>query len=348
MKQNFKTMPINKNALIRFKVLDNCFRNRQRKWTLDMLVDKVSEALYEYEGISKGASIRTIQYDIQMMRSDKLGYNAPIIVVDKKYYTYEDPKYSITNLPISHADMQKMSEAVELLKQFKGFEHFNNLSEVVQKLEDHVYSTSKKQQSIIHFEKNDRLTGIHYLDTIYKSIQEKKVLFIQYKSFKAESSNVITFHPWWLKEYKNRWFLFGAKADTILNLALDRIISIEIAENQKYKPSTIESIDNYFRDVIGVSVSINVRPENVKLYVDASNAPYLETKPLHHSQEVIERYDDGSILLGIKVQLNFELEREILGFGDCMVVLSPKKLVQRLIKKVQGMNQKYNNDANLK
>jgi hypothetical protein len=49
-------MPINKNALIRYKVLDACFRNRQRKWTLDMLIDKVSDALYEYEGISKGAS----------------------------------------------------------------------------------------------------------------------------------------------------------------------------------------------------------------------------------------------------------------------------------------------------
>ena len=334
-------MPINKNALIRFKVLDNCLRNRQRKWTLDMLVDKVSDVLYEYEGISKGASIRTIQYDIQMMRSDKLGYNAPIIVVDKKYYTYEDPKYSITNLPISHADMQQMSEAVELLKQFKGFEHFNNLRDVVQKLEDHVYSTSKEQQAIIHFEKNERLTGIHYLDTLYKAIQDKKVLSIEYKSFKAESSNVITFHPWWLKEYKNRWFLFGSKADTILNLALDRIISIDIAENQKYKPSPIESIDDYFNDIIGVSVSMNVRAENVKLLVDAYNAPYVETKPLHHSQQVLERYEDGSIVIAIKVQLNFELEREILGFGDNMVVLSPKRLVQRLTKKVESMSLKY-------
>ena len=88
-------------------------------------------------------------------------------MVDKKYYTYEDPKYSITNLPISHTDMQQMSEAVELLKQFKGFEHFSNLNDVVQKLEDHVYSTTKKQPSIIHFEKNERLMGIHFLDELY-------------------------------------------------------------------------------------------------------------------------------------------------------------------------------------
>jgi predicted DNA-binding transcriptional regulator YafY len=334
-------MPINKNALIRYKVLDNCFRNRQRKWTLDLLVDKVSDALYEYEGISKGASIRTIQYDIQMMRSDKLGYNAPIIVVDKKYYTYEDPKYSITNLPISHADMQQMSEAVELLKQFKGFEHFNNLNDVVQKLEDHVYSTSKKQPSIIHFEKNERLTGIHYLDVLYKAIQEKKVLSITYKSFKAESANIITFHPWWLKEYKNRWFLFGLKAETILNLALDRILSIEVDEKTSYKPSQISSIDDYFRDVIRVSVSLNVRAENVKIWINSENAPYVETKPLHHSQQIIERNDDGSIVINIHVQLNFELEREILGFGETMVVKSPERLRKKIITKTNAMNENY-------
>lgn len=334
-------MPINKNALIRYKVLDACFRNRQRKWTLDMLVDKVSDALYEYEGISKGASVRTIQYDIQMMRSDKLGYNAPIIVVDKKYYTYEDPKYSITNLPISHADMQQMSEAVELLKQFKGFEHFNNLNDVVQKLEDHVYSTSKKQPSIIHFEKNERLTGIHYLDVLYKAIQEKKGLSITYKSFKAESASIITFHPWWLKEYKNRWFLFGMKADTILNLALDRILAIVTDEKIQYKPSQISSIDDYFKDVIGVTVSLNVRAENVRLWVDAGNAPYVETKPLHHSQQVLERNKDGSIIISLKVQLNFELEREILGFGETMVVKSPERLRKRIISKTNSMRENY-------
>ena len=62
-------MPANKNALIRYKTIDNCLRNHYR-----------SDALYEMEGITKGVSVRTVQSDIQMMRSDKLGYNAPIEV----------------------------------------------------------------------------------------------------------------------------------------------------------------------------------------------------------------------------------------------------------------------------
>jgi predicted DNA-binding transcriptional regulator YafY len=334
-------MPINKNALIRYKVLDACFRNRQKKWTLDLLVDKVSEALYEFEGISKGASIRTIQYDIQMMRSDKIGYNAPIIVVDKKYYTYEDSNYSITNLPISQYDMQQMAEAVELLKQFKGFDHFKNLSEVVQKLEDHVYTSSGKQNSIIHFEKNENLTGIHYLDILYKAILDKKVILIEYKSFKAEKSNLFNFHPWWLKEYKNRWFVFGKKDKVILNLALDRILTIKILDQLKYESSTVQSIDEYFSDVIGVTVSINLRPQLVILWVDGRNAPYVETKPLHHSQEVLERNSDGSIIIAIKVQHNFELEREILGFGASMKVLGPQRLRKRISDVITKQYQNY-------
>nr|MBX2840503.1 phytanoyl-CoA dioxygenase [Flammeovirgaceae bacterium] len=98
-------MPVNRNALIRFKTIDKCLQNHYRKWTLDDLIDACSEALYEYEGIDKGVSKRTVQADIQMMRSDKLGYNAPIIVEERKYYAYEDKEYSITNIPLTDQDL---------------------------------------------------------------------------------------------------------------------------------------------------------------------------------------------------------------------------------------------------
>ena len=76
-------MPVNKNALIRYKIIDRCLRNKYRRWTLDDLVEACSDALYDMEGIIKGVSMRTVQADIQIMRSDKLGYNAPIEVYDK-------------------------------------------------------------------------------------------------------------------------------------------------------------------------------------------------------------------------------------------------------------------------
>ena len=108
-------MPANKNALIRYKTIDRCLRNRYRRWTLDDLVEACCDALYDMEGISKGVCARTVQMDIQIMRSDKLGYNAPIVVYDKIYYTYADPDYSITEMPLSMDDCLLIKEAITLL-----------------------------------------------------------------------------------------------------------------------------------------------------------------------------------------------------------------------------------------
>ena len=108
-------MPANKNALIRYKTIDRCLRNRYRRWTLDDLVDACCDALYDMEGISKGVCARTVQMDIQIMRSDKLGYNAPIVVYDKIYYTYADPDYSITEMPLTMDDCKLIKEAITLL-----------------------------------------------------------------------------------------------------------------------------------------------------------------------------------------------------------------------------------------
>ena len=108
-------MPANKNALIRYKTIDRCLRNRYRRWTLDDLVDACCDALLDMEGITKGVCARTVQMDIQIMRSDKLGYNAPIVVYDKIYHTYADPDYSITEMPLSIDDCKLIKEAITLL-----------------------------------------------------------------------------------------------------------------------------------------------------------------------------------------------------------------------------------------
>jgi hypothetical protein len=105
-------MAVNKNALIRYKTIDKCLQNYYRQWTLNDLIEAVSDALYEYEGKDVDVSKRTVQLDLQMMRSDKLGYNAPIVVYDRKFYKYEDEAYSITKSPISNQDLSKLSEAV--------------------------------------------------------------------------------------------------------------------------------------------------------------------------------------------------------------------------------------------
>jgi len=222
-------MPVNRNALIRYRTIDKCLQNRRRKWTIEDLIEACSEALYEYEGTDRPISLRTIRLDLKTMRSEQLGYNAPIIVTDKKYYTYEDPEYSITNIPLTTQDLGILQEVSNLLRQFKGFNHFNEVSEMINKLEDKIYSEQHRQAPVIDFEKNELLTGLEWLDQLYKSIIEKSTLNITYQSFKARQAGELIFYPYLLKEYRNRWFVLGMhkKDKQLLTLALDRIQNIE-------------------------------------------------------------------------------------------------------------------------
>lgn len=336
-------MPVNRNALIRYRTIDKCLQNRRRKWTIEDLIEACSEALYEYEGIDKDISMRTIRLDLNAMRSDKLGYNAPIIVTDKKYYSYEDPSYSIANIPLTTQDLSILQEVSHLLRQFKGFSHFNEVSEMVNKLEDKIYSEQHQQPSVIDFEKNDLLTGIEWLDLLYKSIVSEITVELSYQSFKARQASAIVFFPYLLKEYRNRWFVLGKnkKGNTILTYALDRIQNINPLPNETYYRHKKFNPSTYFNNIIGVTRNEADEPSEVIFIANHQQAPYIVTKPIHPSQQIIEQTKDG-VTFSIRVIPNFELERELLGFGEGLKVLSPNSLVRRIKRKVALMYATYN------
>ena len=336
-------MPVNRNALIRYKTIDKCLSNPYRQWTLEDLIDACSDALYEYEGIGKGVSRRTVQADIQMMRSDKLGYNAPIVVYDNKYYKYSEADYSITNMPLSQHDLEKLSEVTEILKQFKGFTQFKELSGMVQKIEDKVYTAKTHKASVIDMETNENLKGLEHLDVIYNAIISKTVLNITYQSFRARTPSDLHYHSYLLKEFRNRWFVVGRKtySDAIMLLALDRICSIQINKEAEFIENSEFDARSYFKDVVGVTVK-NERVREVHLFVDNSNAPYVITKPMHRTQEIIEKRN-GGVVIKINVIPNFELEREILGYGESMEVLHPPGLRKRIQEKMYKAIKNYAN-----
>jgi predicted DNA-binding transcriptional regulator YafY len=55
----------------------------------------------------------------------------------------------------------------------------------------------------------------------------------------------------------------------------------------------------------------------------------------------LKRNENGSIIIGLKVQHNFELEREILGFGNSVVVLSPQSLRIKISQIIQKQVDSY-------
>ena len=335
-------MASNKNALIRYKTIDQCLRNNMKRWTLNNLIAACSDALYEYEGKDVYVSKRTIQLDIQLMRSDKLGYNAPIEVYEKKFYRYAEEEYSIKNIPVTNNDVKIMNEAIQVLRQFKDFSLFKEMDGVLQRLEDSVYASQKTNRAIIHLDKNEQLKGLEYIDPIYEAIQNKKVFTVIYKSFKAHKASEMTIHPQLLKEYNNRWFVLATHKKKFITLALDRISNITIDEHTTYDDLHIDG-DKYYKDVIGVTVS-NTRAQRIEFWVDSPNAPYVITKPFHKSQRLIKRTEDG-VIFNILVQMNFELERMILGFGDSIEILKPERLRKRMKQKLKKAVEFYSDEV---
>ena len=333
-------MPANKNALIRYKTIDNCLRNPYRRWTLDDLVEACSDALYEFEGIRRGVSVRTIQGDLQMMRSDKLGYNAPIEVYDHKYYRYSDPNYSIMNLPLSHNDIETMTEAVNLLRQFEDFDHFSEMADIVSRLQDNL-AVACGHKKIVDFESNSDLRGLRYLNPLYNYISRRQTLRVKYKSFTAKQARYFIVYPHLLKEYRNRWFLFCTTQKGMLyNLALDRIELLEERSDIPYQDNPKFDPETYFDDIVGVTRWGN--PVKIIFWASKEQAGYIATKPIHTSQRIVrDRADDGSMIFSVIVEPNWEFFSLMLGFGPGVRILTPKAVVREMKKKIEKAIEQY-------
>jgi hypothetical protein len=212
--------------------------------------------------------------------------------------------------------------------------------DVVNRLEDYVASMRFKADPVILLESNDRLCGLEHITVLHQAIVEKRPLEITYKPFNSPEPLVFCFSPYILKEFRNRWFVFGRRHDKIdvavVNLALDRIEGIvDAPKSVKYQKDNSFQPSLYFKDIVGVTRYEDSLVEQVVFSATPHEVPYIRTKPIHHSQKEIESLPDGSILFSIDVIPNRELERDLLAFGDGITVLSPQNLVERLQARLQ-------------
>jgi predicted DNA-binding transcriptional regulator YafY len=337
-------MAVNKNALVRYQTLDKCFRNSGRKFFIDDLVEACSEAILAHDPSSSGIQKRQIQYDINFMKSET-GWSAPIESYKdgkKNYYRYDDPDFSINKQPLNDSEAEQIRSALHILSRFQGMPQFNWVSEMIPKLEQK-FQLNTNSAHIISFDSNEYLTGIEHLGPLFDYILNKRTLEITYKSFKSENAQTFVIHPYHLKQYNNRWFLFGLNSEfkSIYNLPLDRIIEIQESK-VKYLENEDINFNEYFEDIIGVTKPAEKKVEKIILKFTAEQAPYILTKPIHGSMKKISN-DESGLLVSIEVIPNFELEKLILSFGDSVKVLEPLLLREKIITKLNSTIDSYGN-----
>jgi predicted DNA-binding transcriptional regulator YafY len=334
-------MAINKNALIRFHALDKCFSNFSKPFYLEDLLEYCNEALYELNPDADGIKKRQLFEDIKFMESSQ-GWSIPLERIKegrKVYYRYETSDFSINKQPMNELEAEKLKSALLVLSRFKGMPQFEWVNELILKLQE-AFKLQSHNREIISFDANEYLKNIHLLGDLFNAILYKRVLRVEYQSFKSTSVTTFEIHPYYLKQYNNRWFLIGNRFefDNLTNLALDRIVSFAETD-KKYQDSTID-FNDYFDDVIGVSIP----PESLatKIILKASNelSPYILTKPLHGSQTRISDSNEG-FTFSIEVIPNHELEKLILSFGEGLKVVDPISFRERIKERLMSSLANY-------
>jgi len=335
-------MPTNKHATIRYLTLDKCFRNPGRRYYLEDLIEACNNAIYEFTGSDRGIKRRQIFEDIKFMKSPD-GWNVPLEHYrdgHKVFYRYSDLSYSINNQPLNETEENQLKEALLTLSRFKGMPQFEWVDELVARL-DSGLRLSPSTEKIIEFEQNNYLKGLEFITPIYNAILYKKAISVRYQSFKLEDEQNIVLHPYFLKQYNNRWYVFGKNeaSEYILNLALDRIISIKESE-VKYVLNTFCDFTEYFEDIVGVTLPNEAKLARVVVKVSKNLFPYIQTKPIHGSQKIKERGQDH-VILTFDIMPNYEFESILLSYGEGLEVLAPDGLREKIKNRVKAINEKY-------
>ncbi len=323
-------MATNKHAIVRYQALDRCFRNIGKYYYISDLLNACNEALMSIDAKTDGIKKRQLYEDIKFMESEA-GYSINLFRGNNGkdvYYRYEDPKFSINSKGLNESEAAQIKEALLILSRFKGMPQFEWVDESIAKFESS-FGLKKGADKIIAFDENKDYTAIKHISPLFSAIHNEQVLKIIYKGFKQDKPIDVIFHPYFLKQFNNRWFCFGLHNDrkVLTNFALDRIIEIN-SHKLKYIKNKDIDFNEYFEDVIGVTVQGNV--EKIVLKVNKDLWPYIESKPLHGTQKT-KKIEKDFVLISIEVKPNYELESMLLSHGNKIEVLEPKSLKHSLL-----------------
>ena len=309
---------------------------------MEDLIEECSEAIYDFSGIKDGVKRRQIYDDISFMESSQ-GWSIELDRLkdgQKVFYRYANKDFSISNQGINPNEAVQLKESISILSRFKGLPQFEWIAEMQIRLQD-TFKLKGNKESFVSFEVNPYLKGLDHFTLLFNAILNKQPLSIVYKGFKQDMESSIIFHPWHIKQFNNRWFLFGLNAEfsSISNLAMDRIISVADSKVE-YKRNEELDFEEFFEDVIGVTVNQASEIEKVILEINNDSWPYIESKPLHGSQKIRSK-TDNSVQIELELQINHELLALLFSYMDSIEVLEPQSLREKVKNRIEAINKKY-------
>ena len=335
--QKILVMPQSKEFSQREMIIDRLLSGG-KEYTGEQLMNAVNREL-DKRGMQNIHSRATFAADINEINSKWwYRYSKDIIRRERRgrqfVYYYSEPGSSIFKRGLSKEDISAIHNMISTFRRFKGMPQFPWLEQLEVRFDQAVLADDS---TTVAFDDSYNENAMKPFEALLNAITKRQVIDIDYRRFAdgKPTSNIIS--PYYLKQYGLRWYLLASykgKTD-IYTFALDRIHGVEVKPDETYQVTNVD-FNHYFDNIIGVTNYTDQPIEHVEIWVSSSELPYILTKPLHHTQQLVSENEEGAII-SIDVSWNYELEQTIFAYGDALEVMKPVSLRKKLKDRVERL-----------
>ena len=306
----------------------------------------------------------TLRKDLDIFKKALLSHGKEDMLVvgkgaeDKKYedgkdrrtktYCYREEHFSIMPYLTSEMSDAEYKKLVSAINKFKGVLSDQNFEEIKFAIQSRIEADYEKGENCVEYEDNRRLKGREYRPLIYKAICEKTSLRVLYQKFNGKVIGPFEFHPYLLKQYNDRWFVFGYRPDVgnyYYNIPLDRILSkLEIIEH--YSSSRPLDYLKHFDNIVGVTKENTSKEQEIIIKIkDIDTWGRITTKPFK-AQTVVSDFNrkEKYGLISLCVVPNHELYSRLLSWGMHVEILSPKPIRSKFKGILSSMISEYDDN----
>lgn len=314
-------MPNNKNFLRRIRVIDRELQGGIPKSIGDIMAAYNKGVMDDEKVTSK----TTFLNDIHEMESKFGAYIPPQGRGKNTRYCYEDPNFSIFDVPLKDYEIIQLSATLQMLSRYQDLPCMDWLDTLIERMKLAGY-VDVESTKVVSFDHNPYLKGLEHYRPLVEAASKERAIKVAYHNFRG-ADFTFTLHPYHVAQYNKRWFVIGWDEEfgKIGTFAFDRIVSIT--------PSTVAfhrapdfNAEAFPEEIVGVSRPAEAKEEHIELWVSANTTPYIETKPLHGSQRIVRKNADGTSVIALDLIINYEFRQLLLSYGKDIIVLMPETL----------------------
>ena len=182
-----------------------------------------------------------------------------------------------------------------------------------------------------------------FLASIIQAIRDNRMIRVHYKGYRMEEDRFFDIEPYFIREFKRRWYLYGHKdydKDRKPHMyALDRMLSVEVLSDTFKMPEEINARE-WFKTIYGVRKYDDMKTQKVLIKAYGKQVRYFRSLPLHSSQEEVETHRDYSVF-SYELAPDYDFVQDVLGFGDTVEVLEPAALRKKLGQMIEHLYNMY-------